>query len=549
MAASVVQYGRRRGSSKKVSSADEANRMIQPPDLRQVTVLPKAEWLRIQDRLHQVNTYKDSIREAAQQRQAMHLRSKEVVKSWSNTIAGQRQKKLEAKKIREQIEEEQRKLTDIEEAKYQEQKRKEAIAKARAQQYYQTDRVKGFHRVLLLTEVLKEREAQIELKKRIQSTSKDMDKEFINTTKSREDEALRQEQQKALEKKLERQAVAEDLTKQIKENCLAKEREKLEDKKEGEEIQHLRQLYLWEQRMETEKKVEQKRNIMQAHLEHVSKRDIIRAIETQKQEVEEERRQLFLSAKQNMMKLRKDKETELFREAQVHRDRIMDKLTATLQEQTINEEERVTKAVAERDAQLAQQQQDEEEKKAAMLKSITVHREAMRQEKEQRDMVAHQNAQDMLQAKKEADRIFLEKQQLKAQQMKEDARILQDLYANQMAEKCARHQQLRREQHDLEAKNEGLIAEEEKQFQQYTKHIINAAAEAERNVLPLRKAARDGIGGGLGPIYGAVRASYLVQDITGAQMPKYVSGTTQNIKELNEAVDIHDAKKRLGFTW
>lgn len=58
---------------------------------------------------------------------------------------GQRQKKLEAKKIREEIEEEEKKRIDIEEAKYQEQKRKEAIEKAKTQQYYQTDRVKGFH--------------------------------------------------------------------------------------------------------------------------------------------------------------------------------------------------------------------------------------------------------------------------------------------------------------------------------------------------------------------------------------------------------------------
>lgn len=57
----------------------------------------------------------------------------------------QRQKRLEAKKIREETEEEERKLIDIEEAKYQEQKRKEAIGKAKAQLYYQTDRVRGLH--------------------------------------------------------------------------------------------------------------------------------------------------------------------------------------------------------------------------------------------------------------------------------------------------------------------------------------------------------------------------------------------------------------------
>lgn len=66
-------------------------------------------------------------------------------------------------------------------------------------------------RALLLTEVLKERETQIEVKQRIKSASKDVDKEFMNMVKAREDEALRQEQEKALEKKLKQQAVAEDL--------------------------------------------------------------------------------------------------------------------------------------------------------------------------------------------------------------------------------------------------------------------------------------------------------------------------------------------------
>jgi hypothetical protein len=36
-------------------------------------------------------------------------------------------------------------LIDIEEAKYQAQKRKEAIERAKTLQYYKTDRVKGYH--------------------------------------------------------------------------------------------------------------------------------------------------------------------------------------------------------------------------------------------------------------------------------------------------------------------------------------------------------------------------------------------------------------------
>lgn len=65
-------------------------------------------------------------------------------------------------------------------------------------------------RALLLTEVVKEREAQIELKRRIKSASKDVDKQYCDILKTREDEALKREREKALQKKRERQAVAED---------------------------------------------------------------------------------------------------------------------------------------------------------------------------------------------------------------------------------------------------------------------------------------------------------------------------------------------------
>ncbi len=61
--------------------------MIQPPDLRQVTVLTKADWQRIQDKLNRVNKDKQSLREAAKQREALHKESEEVVKLWSSTIA------------------------------------------------------------------------------------------------------------------------------------------------------------------------------------------------------------------------------------------------------------------------------------------------------------------------------------------------------------------------------------------------------------------------------------------------------------------------------
>lgn len=108
---------------------------------------------------------------------------------------------------------------------------------------------------------------------------------------------------------------------------------------------------------------------------------------------------------------------------------------------------------------------------------------------------------------------------------------------------------MKEEEREFEANNAKLSAEEESKFQQYSGQIIRVAAEGKRNLFPLYKAAREGIGGGQGPVLSGFRPSYLVHDSTGAQMPRYVSITTESIKKLHEAGDIHEAKKRLGFTW
>lgn len=102
---------------------------------------------------------------------------------------------------------------------------------------------------------------------------------------------------------------------------------------------------------------------------------------------------------------------------------------------------------------------------------------------------------------------------------------------------------------EFEARNAELIAEDENQFQNYAKHVIQKASEARRNTSLLRKATKEGIGGGLGPVFRGVRPSYMVQDQSGVQLPSYACSSTQDIKELNETTDIQDSKKRLGFTW
>lgn len=67
----------------------------------------------------------------------------------------------------------------------------------------------------------------------------------------------------------------------------------------------------------------------------------------------------------------------LSREAQLHREKILNKLSIKQLQQSATEEQRIAKYVAERDAKQAQLQEEEERKKSEMLKSITAHRELM----------------------------------------------------------------------------------------------------------------------------------------------------------------------------
>lgn len=60
-------------------------------------------------------------------------------------LQGQRQKRLQAGRLREEKEERERQEVDRREAEFQAQQRREAIERAQTLLYHQTDRLKHFH--------------------------------------------------------------------------------------------------------------------------------------------------------------------------------------------------------------------------------------------------------------------------------------------------------------------------------------------------------------------------------------------------------------------
>lgn len=561
--ANFIQYGRRVGNAKTNSEktdidADSEDRMprgmklADGTDLRQVTVLPQREWDRIQTSLNSRTRELERLRRMKKEKEDLHAQSINVVKNWSNTIAGQRQKKLEARKIREEKEEVERVKVDIEEAKFQAEKRKIAIEKAKTLQYFQTDRVKSFHGALLLTEVLKERDAQVELKRKKSANERGKDKELLKHYMQQYENGIRTDQIKAKNRYDERLKVASYQKMQARERSDIRQQEEKQDKKEGEELKKLAKLHEWEQQKLEEIRRDEKKKIMQTHMEHISNKHAIHALELQQEEEEDSEIRLFANAKKKMLKLRKEKESQLFKEMQDHRDHMIDLLSSQLKQKVDDEDVRIRKAEKLKEEKFERERTLKEEKLKKDLSAIAAHRKEQLTLKEKLEREDHQKALELLAVKMDADRVFAEKQSEWRRSEKERLKGFQTFHVAQVNERA--EQERRKRQQDLDHDNKlvELISIEEDQFQQYADSVIDEAKKKNCNLYPLMKAASAGAGGGRGPNFfgkGGIRPSYPVSDATGVQLPKYQRSTTESIKSQYEAKDPVKAKKRLGFVW
>lgn len=520
-------------------------------DLRKVTVLSKGDWARIGAQLERKQREEEAIRAKREAKEALYKQSKDMVKNWSNTIAGQRLQKLEARKIREEKEEAERVQIDIEEAKFQAEKRKEAIEKAKTLQYYQTDRVKGFHGALLLTEVLKEREAQIDLKMAREAANMGKDKDTLIRMQRELEEGILADQEKAINRVRERKKIAEFQKYQVQEHIQQSEIDQIQDVREGKELKEQVDYYNAERAKIERIRLGEKQALMQSHLKTVSDRDLIRAVEEQKEEEEEEEIRIFAAAKKKMTKLRRKREKELWQQKQDNVNRMVNDLDGQLKAKADDEDDRIAKATADREAAREKEMQEKQARLEEDLRAMALHRNQQMKQKEQEERQERRRELEALHLKMEADRLFATKQEEKMRQIRSGNETLKDFHGQQIQERHQKQLVDRAEQLEMDKRNIDLLALEEEQFQEYAGKVIDHCEEGGRNVYPLKKAAREGHGGGHGPVFdgkGGIRPSYLANDKSGVELPYYQKGSTDSVKYAHVGKS-SNTRKRLGFVW
>ncbi|XP_070813017.1 cilia- and flagella- associated protein 210 [Pituophis catenifer annectens] len=540
-----VRFGRRKGQMREATPNEDDDVMeglFLPVgvDLHQITILPKAEWQRIQDSLTARARETARILAEKKARKDLHLKSQALVKNWTHTIAGMSQQKLKAKEVRQQREEEERRKVDLEEAKYQAQKRKEKIEEAKLQQYFENDRVKSFHRALLYSEVLKERDAQIEFRKQHKNLYKSKN-EAIERERLK---AVQLQEEKDKMQHMKRLQTANDQLAQIKEHEHLANINKLEEKKQREELQELTKLYHLEMQEKEQAQREQKVKRRHAHLAYVADQVTLKAIEKQKQEEEDERIRTHFKAKQAMDKLKKTKEEELRRLMEEQRERITNRLLARMKKKMGDEDERVAREIAEKEEEEAKESQAKEEKLQADLKSIAEHRINVIKMKEEKENEEKLEDQKTLIGLMEADRIYQELEKDKIHRNYCANLKLQEAHVTQIAEKIARGENEKQQDAEYVKQQELIALCREQEFQKYAKKIIDEQSKTTQNLYPLLKRLHGDIPTFSDPAYSEDQHCCEKRAI---QSP-YIGETAQEMKLLNEQ-KYDDTKARLGFTW
>ncbi|XP_020931931.1 coiled-coil domain-containing protein 173 isoform X2 [Sus scrofa] len=472
----------------------------------------------------------------------MHFRSQEVVKHWTNTYAGMRKQKLEAKKKRDEEIEAERQILDVEEAIYKQGERKKAIEYAKQYQFYQTERVKNFHSGLLLSRVMKERDAQIEFQKsKIKS-----DKKWEEQLKLNIEKGFKEEQEKAEKQRRDRLALAKDHLKQIKEHEEEEVRRRKQEEKDAEEIKQQNLLYEIEMKKKLGMKKEKINESRRLFFEHLNDKNVIKAIERQQQEEEDEKIRKFIKAKKRLTQMGKEKEAETHRLMEERRERINNFLSKLMKEKFDNEDLIIARDIAEAEAEWEKREREKHEKNKAELKAIAEHRAVVMNNKEEEERRRKIEAKEQLLAILKADQIFWEHEKEKKRKADKERREVQDAHIQQMAKNKFKVKQAKQAELEDCRLTEALIAEKEKEFQDYAREVIELESKSTNKYMhPLVKAVQEGPGGGHGPVFvdrGGLRPSYQVNDITGVQLPFYNS---QGSKYNN----FQKSKGRLGFTW
>uniref|UniRef100_A0A8C9F1P7 Trichohyalin-plectin-homology domain-containing protein n=1 Tax=Pavo cristatus TaxID=9049 RepID=A0A8C9F1P7_PAVCR len=256
---------------------------------------------------------------------------------------------------------------------------------------------------------------------------------------------------------MERRAVAREQLAQIEEHKHQADLAKQENKREGEKIQRLSQLYQLEIQRGKEKEQEEKLECQRQYHEHAAEQEKIKNEEKQKEDKEDDRIRAYVKEKELMADRRREKDTETSRLIEEHQDKACKKLTEQMNKALRMEDDRLDRAAAEVEDEYQVKNKEKEAKKKAAIESIAEHRATdarMKLQKEREEKAEGEKDRSQWMTD---DRIYLEMEKAKKDKQHDANVELQKFRIQQMAEKQAKKQQEKQADLDYDAQREATF--------------------------------------------------------------------------------------------
>ncbi|KAM9010505.1 cilia- and flagella- associated protein 210-like [Ara ararauna] len=274
-------------------------------------------------------------------------------------------------------------------------------------------------------------------------------------------DAARREAEVERGRYLERRAVAQEQLAQIKERKRQADLAKLEDKREGEQIQLSNQLYQLEIQKDREKEEKEKVERQRQHHEYIAEKKTIKAEEKQKEDNEDDWIEAYIKGKEMMADLTREKVAETNRVMQVHKDKALEQLTAQINEAFKSEDDRIARGAAAVEDEYQIKNEEKEAKQKAAIEAIAEHRATvmkMKVEKEKEEKAERERDRNQ---QNTADCIYLEKEKDKKQRQRDASIEVQKFQIQQMAEKQAKKQQEKQDGLDYDAQREAAFCKDQ----------------------------------------------------------------------------------------
>ena len=542
--AAKIKHGRRVGQLRDPNNKNLLGRIDDP---RQVAILQAKDWRRICTELTQYDHEAEIHKAMLKKQNELHAKSKEIVKHWGNTIEGQRLQKLQSKKIRDEADEEEKKKLDRVEAEFQAQKRKDAIKWAKQQLDYQTDRAKNFHGALIMTEVLKEREAQLKMKDDQKKCQQEREERYLEHQQMVNNAATIEENQKAAARLERAKQTADFQLSQMNDTREQREIEWHDNMEEGKRLQKQSRDFVAAKAAIAMQRREDKKALMKSYLKELEFKQEREQQERNEGEMFNLKLRRFANAKKKMALTRKQKEEEMFDQSQKRTERMCKKMEDEMRRKVDDEDDRIVKVINERAAKEIKAEEEEHEKRLEELAKIDEFREGKMRIKEAEVLKEAALDQATLQHRFANDRKYHRRQEEIRNERRRDRKKVEDCHKHQIALRVEASRKARAAQSAWGKQNVQKLVEEEAEFQRYAKKVIEDAKERDRDIYPLIKATQEGPGGGRGPKFngcGGLRPSYMASDATAVQLPHYPKDENVLAREKGQI-----GKIRLGFTW